>query len=424
MAALITTIAGGRRKRRLEPASRLLDPFLCTLVADTVVRTPTAPPKPAYLDPVIDPTYGTTITRIAGDPGTAIGSTGRTWPTDQARHGYSKRQVWNADESLMRLERVGTMAHVYLDGQSYEPLFLQSAGGDSRWHPTIPERLVVMTGTGPVIRYRNVLTDTIESVMTIEGYTGCTFGAGEGNLSHDGDWLAVQGTRTVDSKLVIFAVHIPTETKYPDIDLAAAGFESVDWASISPMASYIVANGQIVEGKLNAGGFGDHTQVFDLEGNPVGDPWLAYGRPSHYDLTISVSGDEVAVGETKSSPGTGRMIMRRLSDGAETYLNSGGFPTHTSTRAVNIPWAYVSHPSSSPSYPPYHDELFMCHLSSNQTIFRLCSLHADLHGYIWEPHASVSPSGTRIVFASNWRQTGVNNVPQSYVCDLRAVCGI
>ena len=60
--------------------------------------------KPGYLETVLDPDFGTKITRIVGDPGTSVPVVGSTW-RPVARHGYSKKPVWNADESLIFLEK-------------------------------------------------------------------------------------------------------------------------------------------------------------------------------------------------------------------------------------------------------------------------------------------------------------------------------
>ena len=82
----------------------------------------------------------------------------------------------------------------------------------------------------------------------------------------------------------------------------------------------------------------DQSQVYDLEGNSVGEPWLKYGRPSHYDLTLDEHGDDIAVGVSKSPPDSGRVIKRRLRDGMVTVLTSGGYATHISTRNVASSW--------------------------------------------------------------------------------------
>lgn len=83
-----------------------------------------APPlsKPAYLQTVTDPTFGTKITRIVGDPGDPLPNVpGEFWAAKQLRHGYSKREAWNCDQSMIFLDRHSP--NLWLDGNTYEVLF-------------------------------------------------------------------------------------------------------------------------------------------------------------------------------------------------------------------------------------------------------------------------------------------------------------
>ncbi|MBV1929115.1 MAG: hypothetical protein KUG81_06340, partial [Gammaproteobacteria bacterium] len=68
----------------------------------TVYGTTPSLTKPTYLQTVTEPTFGTKITRISGDVGVAIPnvSPSENW-LNVARHGYSTRQPWNADESII-----------------------------------------------------------------------------------------------------------------------------------------------------------------------------------------------------------------------------------------------------------------------------------------------------------------------------------
>src|SRR4029077_19543614 len=97
-------------------------------------RTPSQP-KPGYLQPYTDPVFGTTITRVSGDPGTPMVS-GKDWG-DIARHHYNSDQAWNCNQTLLYLDTPG----VFLDGESYQPKFLATgtpSDSDVRWHATDP----------------------------------------------------------------------------------------------------------------------------------------------------------------------------------------------------------------------------------------------------------------------------------------------
>ncbi len=293
------------------------------LITDSIqMFWPGAPlDKPGYLETVIDPDFGTKIIRITGDPGTAIPNLSGTWQ-NIARHGYSKRAVWNADESLIFLENHKSgLNPLFLDGETYEVLFSRAPSStEIRWHPTNPDLMIYIKDN--YVKSWNIHNDSITTLSTFSGYKSCYFGPWEGNLSDDGNWAGIYATRSSDNKKVGFAVDLGNKIKYPDIDLTGM---TVDWISISSTGQYLVLFGTISGGD-------DQTQVYDINGNKIGSLWSEYGRPSHYDLTVDENGDDVAVGVSKSSPDNGHVIKRRLTDGAVTVLTYGGYATHTSTR--------------------------------------------------------------------------------------------
>ena len=85
-------------------------------------------PRSNYLETIIDPVFGTNITRITGDPGTVImtkdGKIIVVWGDSVGYHS-SKDKPWNGDEGLTHLLRTvnGWPSNIFLDGQSYEVLF-------------------------------------------------------------------------------------------------------------------------------------------------------------------------------------------------------------------------------------------------------------------------------------------------------------
>ena len=106
--------------------------------ADPVLQrgTPQAMPdvaKPPYLKPIVDPVFGTKVTRISGDAGSPIRNLDGEWG-QVVRHHYSKDQAWNADMSMLVLTRHrGKPNPLFLDGRTYEPLFGARLPGEARW---------------------------------------------------------------------------------------------------------------------------------------------------------------------------------------------------------------------------------------------------------------------------------------------------
>ena len=377
------------------------------LVTDTKVRDIPPTHKPAYLNSYRDPTFGTRVIRITGNPDSAIPNVDGRW-AQVARHHYSKDAAWNCDQSLLCLTRHhGCPSRLFLDGSTYVPLFgrHRSPGAEIRWHPKRPGIMVYVNDN--VIGYWDVRENTTRVIATFPGYAEFRIGPWEGNLSLDGRLIVVDGKRGQDR--IAFAYDIRRKQKYPDLVLNEV---TIDWVSVSASGKYIVLNGEIDGGR-------DRTQVYDLAGNKTGELWAAYGRPSHYDLTLDKNGDDVAVGVSKSKPDNGRVIKRRLRDGKVSVLTPGGYACHTSTRNVDRPgWAYVTYQYRGAKWLPYRDEVVAVKLDGSMTVERIAHLHTKKIDYVTEAHAVPSPDGKRVLWASNWESTSGRPV-SAYVTDTR-----
>jgi len=141
--------------------------------------------KPAYLESIIDPSFGTTIRRIS-DAGTG----GVIKPM------YSTIQAWNADETRMILYDQRTGDHQLLNGITYE--FIRNLDDVNPadleqifWHSDDPNLLTYLDRpTRDLIRY-NVNTQAKEVLANFIDLTGCTSNISLGNdvqmLSWDSD---------------------------------------------------------------------------------------------------------------------------------------------------------------------------------------------------------------------------------------------
>lgn len=343
--------------------------------------------QPRYLESFTDPVFGSRVTRITGDPGALISNIDARW-NEVARHQYSKNPAWNCDQTLLCLSRHhGFPSKLFLDGTNYQPLFGRNRGPGTevRWHPKRPDIMVYVNGY--TIGYWDVRKDSIEVVATVDGYSDFQIGPWEGNLSLDGRLIVIQAKKSGES--VAFAYDLDLGRKYPDLDLNGI---DLDWVSVSASGNFIVLNNKA-----------DQTQVFELDGTKVGKLWDEYGRPSHYDLAVDESGDDVAVGVSKSKPDDGRVIKRRLSDGKVTVLTDGGYASHASARNVQRPgWVYVTYQHRGPTWPPYWDEVVAVKLDGSMTVERIAHLHTRRTDYLTEAHAIPSPDGKRVLWASAW----------------------
>jgi hypothetical protein len=370
--------------------------------------------KPEYLQAITDPTFGTKITRIVGNPGDALPNIpGQAWAAQQERHEYSKLSVWNCDQSMMYLNR--HYPNLWLDGNTYQVLFTR----------TKPSEVVLWSHTEPNIMYHtgksgnshlgkwDVVNNVSTELVDLRAYTGCSFGESEGNFSWDGTKVAVYGKRISDGKEVIFVVDAAKRTKGPDIEVT-----NFDNCTMSPRGNYVIVNnGYDLIKVLNAA---DGTLVWSE---------TRYGLPSHFDVQIDQNGDEVIAGVAKTAiPGdfsTGVVIKRRLSDGAITALTKSGYASHTSGRNLKRPgWVFVTYQNRQVNdrYSPYYNEMDAVKLDGSR-VERICNLRVDKSllpdndQYYFEAHGCPSPDGLRVIFASDWDK-GAYPV-QAYVVDFR-----
>ena len=387
----------------------------CNLITDSITSFLPVPlfDKPEYLQSITDPTFGTKITRIVGDPGDTIPNLdGVVWASEQERHDYSKRQVWNSDQSMMYLGRHSP--NLWLDGETYQVLFTRSKKPSSylRWSHTEPEIMYHTGKSGDChIGKWNVLTDTSEELIDLRAYTSCTFGEGEGNFSTDGLKAAVYGKRIQDGKYVVFVVDVENKSKGPDIELDGIILKN---CTISPKGDYVI----ICHDE-------DNLWVVDAGNGTLAWEETRYGLPSHFDVQIDQNGDEVVVGVGKTSPYSGLVIKRRLADGFITALTKSGYASHTSGRNLNRPgWVFVTFQnlSTNSKYLPYINEMDAVKLDGSR-VERICNLRVDKSllpsedRYYFEAHGCPSPDGRRVIFASDW-DAGSYPV-QAYIVDFR-----
>jgi hypothetical protein len=389
----------------------------CSLVTGTAARATSALAKPGYLQSVIDPDFGTKITRITGDPGTPIGyGIAGNWPT-VAYHNYPKDPVFTADQKLLVLKHMSGVptpgAALFLDGSTYQPLFSRggpSGGGEWRLHPTLPDIAVYLNSSGAVGHW-NVRTNTSTvKVPAVSGYSSNALGPFEGNVSRDGRYLAAKAVRSSDGHVVARVIDIDGGTTGAVIDLTGAGISSLDWVSISAGGGYVVAFGTM-------DGVSQRTRVWRRDGTAVGY-WQDYIL-GHYDLGLDQSGNEVAFGGVASGTAARRYIARRLDNGAVTTLTGTvtSFNWHAGDRGPNG-WGFAS--TNDDTGAALQGEIYGIKLDGSGTVQRLAHHRANNVDYDSAPFPTASPDGKRVVFASNWMSS--SRPVQAYIVDVRNIC--
>lgn len=374
---------------------------LTPLNKTTTAHSATSDALPAYLTPYTDPTYGSILTRVS-DSGETVLST--TWNTI-SHHQYSQIQAWSADETMLYIETgAADSSALFLDGQTYEPLFTRSTTWvEARWHPAIDDMMYYTTGTA--LRSMVPSTGTTALIKDFSGtYSTMKFGQFEGNPSNNGDIWPFTATRASDSHKVCLIYKVSTDTMLGVIDVDGLTKTMDDGKiTISPLGDY--ANLY----------FDDETQgVFTAAGSQV---YITTGTevPSHND-PILYQGVQYICGSHSSDGGE---IMRRLFTSDSTtdissYTSSWCY--HTSARNYRAgDWVVSTYHQDSGS--PYVGEIVAIKLDGTAG-YRICHHRSTGTDYDHEPHASSSPSGKRVIFASDWGGGDLGDV-HVFVADFR-----
>ncbi len=351
--------------------------------------------NPGTVLPSIDqtqenPQFGNKITRISSSEKFQVGDNTFT-------HDYSKRQAWNSNETLL------IVGDKLLSADEFNILKEQIPISTARnWSNIHANYLYGFKFTGEVLNefgYHDFFTDQFTLIKKFDRFDNCTLGQGEGNISNDDRYALFtcsknNGPITMISFDILNSAILGERVAEPDMN----------WAGFSQSGSYILV-----------GNSGAQTDTRNLTRyNPdLSNPFILSNKFHHGDLGIDVYGADVftMIGATHIS-------YIRLSDKFKVTfpISSNENPTsfgHVSCRNVNRPgWCYVS---------TYHE-------------FRLAAVQLDFDGtsvefadqdgefsvngvavvepwgvhrstasdYEKQPRVSVSPSGSQIVFSSDW----------------------
>jgi hypothetical protein len=357
-----------------------------------------------------DPNFHTPVTRLTD---------ARTAGIHGLFPDYSKRQAWNSNESLMILRTGWGEAHLY-NGQNYQFIkVLDGVGGeDVFWHPSNPD--LIIYNPDSVLHSYNVITDMNSELHVFAPYTWANT-RGEGNISNDGRYYAVVGQmynystgEVIMHDLIVYDIQegeVTGSMLLPQEELT--GF---DWVSISPLGNYVVVDYADEETGRYHG-----VEVYDRNFNFIWQKGLGAG---HSDLGLDATGEEVLIMDVYDADANMTHLNKYvLATGTSTRLLSVSpyFDLHHSCRSMLRPgWVYISTfdyygrlTDNSAGWLPFEDEIFALKMDGSESVERYAHHHSrryspsnpdsDNSVYYAEPHATVSRSGKRILFGSNWR---------------------
>ena len=394
-------------------------------VTDFEVRQTPSLGEPPAREPFADPVFGTCLVRVT-DRTTDLS------PDDTSaglKNEYSRVQSFNADGSRLLVRGIDGTWYLY-DAHTLQPLAELPLGGEPRWDAADPDLLYfsdetrlmaynVSSGEQTLVHeFADDFPDqTLAAVWTRWEGRPSSDTRYWGLMAEDEEWETVallvydRGADEVIAKREMRGV--------PGVE------EGIDHVTISPLGNYFIAS---FDHYCERGQPGD-------DGHPCGlmvyDRNLASGRSllriiGHYDLALDAEGREVIIFQDLD---TDNISLLDLATGTVTTLwpidfshTAIGF--HFSGCAFQRPgWALVStHDGDPGAYTWMDDQVFAVELKADGRVVRLAHTHSLVdesqeHDYWAEPHASVNPDFTRIVFTANWGRSGTGEV-EMFLIDL------
>jgi len=402
------------------PASALCSGSQPQFVTDFEVRQTPSLPEPSARVPFRDPVFGTCVVRVT-DRTTDVSSDDSS---PGLKNEYSRVQSFNADGS--RIVVLGLEATWYLyDAKRLQPIEQLPFGGpvDPRWDASNPDLLYYSEETrlmaydvrnreqGPVHDFAADLPgQSLAAVWARHEGSPSLDGRYWGLMAEDQDWLT--------SAFLVYDQQVDRVIAIRDMRSASGIDREIDSVTISPLGNYFL------------GYFDDYCQPGQLgtDADPCGlmvyDRDLKNGRgllriAGHGDLALDAQGREVLVYQDID---TDNISVLDLATGTVTPLwpidfSHTSIGLHISGRAFRLPgWALVSTQDGDPAaYTWMDDQVFALELEAGGRVVRLAHTHSLVdesreQDYWAEPHASVNPDFTPIVFASNWGRAGAGGL--------------
>ncbi|MEL0652451.1 T9SS type A sorting domain-containing protein [Algibacter sp. TI.3.09] len=362
--------------------------------------------KPGYLSVVADPSFPRTdIRRITEAPsGQFIAPM------------YSSTQAWNANESLMIVYGGGT--HKLLNGKTYAFVRdLSDINPDDVetvfWHFTDPNVFFYIDNTTTeFIRY-TVDTQLKTVLVNLKTASGCSTGITGGNDVQMMSW---------DSDVISFRCGNTAAYYYRISTGALTQFNISNIEYVAPMP--------FPSGNL----FYHRGDVYDANGNFVRSFNLNNGT-EHSCLGKLSNGDDayftIGFEEGPDNNCQGSLVAHNATTGycfSVTPVAGYAYPktgTHISALAHKNSeggWVAVSCLGYQEDGVQILDqELFIAKVNEfDGDVYRVAHHRSDKKelGYWGEPHVTISPTGTRLLFGSDWSGTEDGDSVDCYVAEL------
>lgn len=392
--------------------------------------------KPPFGKYYKDPAFGSRVIRITDSPVGVV-----------QKPPYSTMQAWNADESLMLLYRGGTKGayHRLLDGHTYEPVqkldIVPSDLEEVYWSHTDPDTFYYVSSYSRdlgLFKKYSVSKGKAEVVADFSkhcGVKGVPTGGGDVQMQSMDDDLWGFRCRLNQTDYIMISYRISTKETITKKIGKDTPWE--EWTAPSPTPSgnrfWIQGTAlgldlETVEKKMDMYKWSEHANVgltyngqdalfqvgFDPSpGGCDGDMWQGVGHLIEHNLETGSC--RPIINEALEYPYT----TRSTHVSARAYLRPGWVAM--SSIGADDDFRYFSNKRKAPALlseiyladtDPEH--MVTCRLAHHRS-FGKAAKRGGYPPYFGEPHATISPSGTRILFGSDWYDSGSVD---SYVIEL------
>lgn len=383
--------------------------------------------KPPYLRYYKDPAFGTKIIRVT-----------------QAREGqvfkpsYSTMQAFNADESLLLLYRGGDdSSHVLLDGKTYKPFrdldFVPSDLEEVFWSHSDPDKFFyVSKHSEDYGHFKSYSVSQNEYTKIRDFYDICgpksvpSAGGDVQMQSLDDDLFAFRClTGKGNESYKMFTYQLSTDEVVHTNLNEDAGWEPWTAPIPAPSGKNLWLQGKVIERDLktidikqdmaqhhehaNIGTTHDgRDAVFQSVFNPSpngcdGDMWQGVGHLVIHDMQDGscrpVISEKDGYPYTTSGTHVSARAIHKPGWVAMSSVGYGSFDFFTNKRKATVFMSEIYIANTDPENP------VVCRVAHHRS-FGKHAERSSFHPYFGEPHATISPSGTRIVFGSDWYDSG------------------
>lgn len=348
---------------------------------------------------------------------------------------YSTVQPWNADESRMILYHTGgqNTGHYLYDGADYKPLgrldITTGSIEDVFWHHSDPNRFFYLSAYfanyGSLMSY-DVRTDSSTVVADFSGICG------DGELTKAGNSVSMQ---SLDDQKFGLRCQLNEQTRGFILDIESGqvnllpmgeGTRYEKWyaPNVSPNGRFAFLNGDVLNSTLQT--TLNKLDLFEFHSHS------SLGTQSNgRDALFATAFDYSPQGcDAAGDNGNGALIVHDLEEGDCRSIispaNGYGDPisgTHVSAIAYQKPgWVALSSIgygklellSNLKPAPVFWSEIYLANTDDAKPEVCRLAHHRSFGksgrtGYLAEPHVSLSPSGTRLVFGSDWHDSGFVN---------------